>query len=44
MSKNQQNKLFLDCVYAGANQRVEYYAYVKWFLRNTFHPYVQFQA
>ena len=43
-SKNQQNRLFLDCVYAEVNQQIQYFAYVKCFLRNMFHPYVQFQA
>ena len=43
-SKNQQNRLFLDCVYAEVIQQFHYFAYVKCFLRNTFHHYVKFLA
>ena len=43
-SKNQQNRLFLDFVYAEVNKQMQFFAYVKCFLRNPFQPYVQFQA
>ena len=36
--------MFLDCVYAEVNQQIQYFAYAKCFLRNSFHPYVQIQA
>ena len=43
-SKNQPDRLFLDFVYAEVKQQIQYFAYVKCFLRITFNPYVQFQA
>ena len=44
MSKNQQNKLFIGCVYAEVNHRIQCFGYVMCFSRDTFHPYVPFQA
>ena len=43
MSQNQQNKLFIGCVYV-FNQQIQWFAYVKCFSRITFHPYVHFKA
>ena len=43
-SKNQQNRLFIGCLYAEGKRKFQSFAYVKCFSRNTFHPYVQFQA
>ena len=43
-SKNQQNGLFIGCVYDEVNQRIQCFAYEKCFSRNTFYPYVQFQS
>ena len=42
--QNQQHRLFIVCVYTEFNQQVQCLAYVKYFSKNTFHPYVQFQA
>ena len=42
-SKNQQNRLVLECVYAEVDQQIQHFAYVKCFLMNTFHPDVKFQ-
>ena len=34
----------LDCVYVWVNQQIQYFAYLKCFFKNTFHPYVQNQV
>ena len=38
-SKNQQNTLVIGCVYAEVNQQIQWFAYVKCFSWNIFHPY-----
>ena len=43
-SKNQQNRLFICCVYAEVNQQFQCFVYVKCFSRNTFRPYIQLQV